>query len=227
MERPQSSHSPMCVALFAPKRSPSPRRRGRGRGRARGRGGPCPRRQRWLTLCQTLAPGLREHLRVLRAVAATRVLRSRRDPARRPPSLARPVPRPSSCRGRSSSTAPPPNTTAFFVRTARSRTCRRFCCDPWGAAFRPRGRFAETERARAWFSRTLAQQMAQHFQDACPPFQYALFIRAGAECLAPLLSAATEATRLCCLTVGWAPSTTSTARRMSLSKAKGANRATL
>ena len=35
--------------------------------------------------------------------------------------------------------------------------------------------------------------MAQHFQDACPPFQYALSTRAGTECLARLLRAATEA----------------------------------
>ena len=46
---------------------------------------------------------------------------------------------------------------------------------------------------RRLVSRTLAQQMAQHFQDACSPFQYALSTRAGTECLARLLRAATEA----------------------------------
>ena len=46
---------------------------------------------------------------------------------------------------------------------------------------------------RRLVSRTLAQQMAQHLQDACSPFQYALSTRAGTECLARLLRAATEA----------------------------------
>ena len=46
---------------------------------------------------------------------------------------------------------------------------------------------------RRLVSRTLARQMAQHFQDACSPFQYALSTRAGTECLARLVRAATEA----------------------------------
>ena len=46
---------------------------------------------------------------------------------------------------------------------------------------------------RLLVSRTLAQQMAQHFQDARSPFQYALSTRAGTECLARFLRAATEA----------------------------------
>ena len=46
---------------------------------------------------------------------------------------------------------------------------------------------------RRLVGRTLVQQMAQHFQDACSPFQYALSTRAGTECLARILRAATEA----------------------------------
>ena len=48
---------------------------------------------------------------------------------------------------------------------------------------------------RQLVSRTLAQQMAQHRQNACSPDQYALSTRAGTECLAPT-EADREATAL-------------------------------
>jgi hypothetical protein len=45
---------------------------------------------------------------------------------------------------------------------------------------------------RRLVARTLAQQLATDFESACAPFQYALSTRAGAECVAHALRAATE-----------------------------------
>ena len=41
-------------------------------------------------------------------------------------------------------------------------------------------------------ARTVAQQLAPNFEEACAPHQYALSTRAGTECVARLLRAATE-----------------------------------